>query len=51
MLIILLFATLLALKLAAIGLVYYAGTIAAILVIAACYALACYIEPTAAKPG
>ena len=48
MLIILLFAVLLALKLAAIGIVYHIGTWAGILIIAGAIALAYYLEPTAA---
>jgi hypothetical protein len=48
MLLILLFFILFALKLAAIALVAYAGPLAAILVILACYALACRLEPSAA---
>jgi 4-hydroxybenzoate polyprenyltransferase len=44
LLIVLFFFVLLTLKLAAIGLVYYAGPLAAIIVIVACYLIARRIE-------
>lgn len=50
MLIILIFAVLLAVKLAAIGLVYHAGAAVALPIVAACLLIAHRLEPTAATP-